>query len=379
MEKLIRGRNRVIAFFYRFLLKPIFFLQDPERVHESMVCRGARLGRSAFWRRITRIAFYYRNPILTQNIAGITFTNPVGLAAGYDKDGKLTNIIPEVGFGFMEIGSVTGSSCTGNAGTRLRRLPHSKSLLINYGLKNVGADVIAESLSDSHCAIPLGISIAKTNTAVTIDEERGIADYVHAYVAFASKGVGDYLTVNISCPNACGGQPFLEAAPLDRLLAALAAARSRYADNSPWFLKLSADLYPPQVDDIINIARRYKVTGFICTNLTKNRRNKKIVEANVPAYGGLSGVVVRDLSTSMVRHIYHLTGKEFVIIGCGGIFSAEDAYEKIRAGATLLQLITGMIFNGPQLISEINQGLVMLLQRDGYTSLNEAVGADHNE
>lgn len=377
MEFFVRCRNYLLSIIYRGLLKPLFFLLDPEKVHEMMLVHGAWLGDCALGRNLIHLAFYYSNPKLGQTIKGIYFPNPIGLAAGFDKDGRLTQIIPEVGFGFAEIGSVTGQSCVGNAGQHLWRLIKSKSIVVNYGLKNVGAEVISSILSELCYKIPIGISLAKTNITATAEESAGIADYVQAYTAFAAKKVGDYFTINISCPNAYGGQPFLEAQALSRLLDAISKARLQYNDTKPWFLKLAADLYPTAVDEIIEVAQAYQITGFICSNLTKNRHNKKIVDKNIPVHGSLSGSVVKELSNNLIRHIYKKTGQEFIIIGCGGIFSAEDAYEKIKAGASLLQLITGMIFKGPQLISEINQGLVSLLQKDGFTSIDQAIGADY--
>lgn len=377
MEFYYRLRNLILSLFYTGLLKPIFFLMDPEKVHDRMIMYGSWLGDSSLGRNLVHCAYYYAHPKLGQTIKGIFFPNPIGLAAGYDKDGRLTQIIPEVGFGFIEIGSVTGQSCVGNSGQRLWRLKKSKSIVVNYGLRNVGADVISSILSELTYKIPIGISIAKTNIASTSEESSGIADYVQAYTAFAEKKVGDYFTINISCPNAYGGQPFLESTALSRLLAALSHVREKYQDHKPWFLKLAADLYPTAIDSLIEVARDYHITGFICSNLSKNRHNKKIIDENVPINGGLSGAVVKELSNNLIRYIYKKTGREFIIVGCGGIFSAEDAYEKIKAGSSLLQLITGMIFKGPQLISEINQGLLALLKKDGYTSIDQAIGADY--
>jgi len=352
---------------------------DPETVHERMIIYGSWLGDCSIGRGLVHFSYYYAYPTLEQTIKGIFFPNPIGLAAGYDKNGRLTQIIPEVGFGFSEIGSVTGQSCVGNPGQHLWRLKKSKSIVVNYGLKNVGAEVISSILSELSFKIPIGISLAKTNIALTSEESFGIADYVQAYTFFAKKNVGDYFTINISCPNAYGGQPFLESSALSRLLEALSSVRLKYQDNKPWFLKLAADLYPTTIDSLIEVARVYHITGFICSNLSKNRHNKKIIDENIPANGSLSGAVVKELSNNLIRYIYKKTGREFIIIGCGGIFSAEDAYEKIKAGASLLQLITGMVFKGPQLISEINQGLVTLLKKDGYTSLDQAIGADYRD
>ena len=379
MDILARGRAYIFGIVYRWVLKPVLFLMEPEKVHEDMLIRGAHLGSSPLGRWLIRSCFWYGNPKLKQIIAGIHFPNPVGLAAGFDKDGKLTQILPGLGSGFEEVGSVTAGSCAGNPGPHLWRLKKSKSIAVNYGLKNVGAEVIARSLAELSFSFPLGISLAKTNIPATIDEQAGIIDYIEGYTSFLRNQVGDYMTINISCPNACGGQPFLKPAALEGLLSALQKLRIEHGDKRPWFLKLAADIYPTMVDDVIIVARRYGVTGFICSNLTKNRGNKKIIDSNVPSVGGFSGAVVQELSTNLVRYIYKKTKGEFIIIGCGGIFSAEDAYEKIKAGASLVQMITGMIYQGPQLISEINIGLVRLLQRDGFSSISEAIGADYKE
>ena len=169
------------------------------------------------------------------------------------------------------------------------------------------------------------------------------------------------------------GEPFVEPGALDALLTRIDAIQTK----KPIFLKLSADLTDVQIDAIIVVAKQHRVHGFICTNLTKNRENKHIKDKNIPAYGGMSGKVVRDRSNIMIGHIYKKTNGAYCIIGCGGIFSAHDAYEKIKQGASLVQLITGMIFEGPQLIGEINQGLKTLLMRDGLTTITEATGVNH--
>ncbi len=371
------ARNGLVRWFYQAICKPFFFLFDPERVHDRMIASGAALGKSTCGRRLTRFAFAYSNRRLEQSIRGLRFRNPVGLAAGFDKNAVLTKILPAVGFGFMEVGSVTGRPCAGNPGQKLWRLKKSESIGVNYGLKNVGCEVISRALSKAEFEIPLGISLAKTNSASTESETDGIADYIRAYRAFAETGVGDYYTLNISCPNAHGGQPFLEPDALSRLLDAFSAARASLGDSRPVFLKLSADMYPVQIDAIIDLARRHALAGFICSNLTKNRKNKRLIDDMIPDRGGFSGAVVRGLSDNLVRSIYHKTGREFVIIGCGGIFSAEDAYAKIKAGASLVQLITGMIFRGPQLISDINRGLARLLEQDGFSSISDAIGSEN--
>lgn len=333
---------------------------DPEMVHDRMTLAGRILGSNFLTREITSLLFNYSNPALEQNILGIKFKNPIGLAAGFDKDALLTGILPSVGFGFAEVGSITGEACPGNPKPRLWRLKDSKSLIVYYGLKNKGCEEIASRLKNKKFAIPIGTSIAKTNCADTVETEKGIADYVKAFKAFT--GTGAYFTINISCPNAFGGLPFTDAKKLDLLL----TQTDKIQTNKPIFLKMSPNLTDGELDNILAVAGKHKVHGFICSNLTKD---PKIAEK-----GGLSGKLVEDLANKLISKVYKKTKGKYIIIGCGGVFSAEDAYKKIKLGASLIQLITGMIFEGPQLIGDINKGLVKLLKQDGYKNISEAIG-----
>jgi dihydroorotate dehydrogenase subfamily 2 len=355
---------------YKYLLKPIFFQFDPETIHDAMVNTGSFLGKSVSGKSLIKSLFYYQHPALQQKILGITFKNPIGLAAGFDKDAKLTNILPEVGFGFEEIGSITGEKCQGNDRPRLWRAPHSKSLIVHYGLKSEGSQAIAAKLECSSSDIPVGTSIAKTNSPNTVDEQAGIADYVKAFKAFVL--LGDYFTINISCPNTFGGQPFTQPQELDRLLEALDKIKTK----KPIFVKFPPDLKKKQIDAILTVCSKHRVHGLILSNLTKNRNNKAIKDFKLPSYGGMSGKVVEQLSNDLIGYVYKKTKDRFIIVGVGGIFNAEDAYKKIRLGASLVQLITGMIYEGPQLIGDINRGLVKLLQKDGFKNISEAIGAD---
>lgn len=374
-ESLFYIRNRINQFLYKAIFKKIFFRIDPEIIHDKMIQVGRFLGSNLFTRGIIVFLFSYSNKRLEQNILGIAFPNPIGLAAGFDKNALLTDILPSLGFGFAEVGSITGEPCEGNPKPRLWRLKKSKGLVVYYGLKNEGCEKISERLQNKVFRIPIGTNIAKTNSEKTIDLYAGIDDYVKAYKKFIQ--TGDYFTVNISCPNAFGGQPFTDPMHLDLLLSRI----RKISTKKPTFLKLPPDLSEKTLDKIIEISRKYNIDGFICANLTKDRKNKKIrekiIEERIPEKGGISGKVVEELSNDLIRHIYQKTKREFVIIGCGGVFSAEDAYKKIKAGASLIQLITGMIFEGPQLISEINQGLVRLLRKDGFDNIREAIGIDH--
>jgi dihydroorotate dehydrogenase len=364
----------MINVLYKKVLKPIFFMADPEDVHDRMTRVGSFLGHYSLTRAFTSNLFKYEHPSLEQDIAGIHFRNPIGLAAGFDKNAELTQILPSVGFGFEEVGSITGEPCLGNPKPRLWRLKESQSLMVYYGLKNDGCEAIASKLksniSNLKSGFPLGISIAKTNSAETVDEEKGIADYVKAYKTFVDAGIGDYFTINISCPNAFGGEPFTTPEKLDRLLAAL----RQVPNKKPVFIKMPAEMPFDILDGMLEVARKHKITGFISSNLAKNRNNPAIKDSFVPEQGGMSGKVVQDFSDKQIEYIYKKCGKEFVIIGCGGVFNAEDAYRKIKLGASFIQMITGMIFEGPQVIKKINQGLADLLRKDGFSNISEAVG-----
>lgn len=361
-------KTKILQFGYTRLLKPVFFKFDPEDMHNFFNSTGQFLGRHNITRKITRLFFDYFDPRLEQDILGIHFKNPVGLSAGFDKNAELTDILPNVGFGFLEVGSITGEPCTGNPRPRLWRLPKSQALVVNYGLKNEGSEVISQRLHNKKFTVPIGISMAKTNNPFFCTTELGIADYVKAYKAFTH--IGAYDTINISCPNVHGGQPFTHPQSLDLLLSELQKVRC----NKPMFLKIPADSSDAEIDAIVEVAHKYKVNGFICTNLAKSRDGVK--DTFVPERGGLSGKLVAKKSDHIIEYIYRKTRDEFVIIGVGGIFSTQDAYKKIRLGASLVQLITGMIYEGPQLIGQINQELIQLLQKDGFKNISEAIGVD---
>ncbi len=370
LNTLTKTRNTTISLFYKYLLKPIFFRFDPEDVHDHMVATGKFFGRFTITKKLFSLTFNYKNSILNQNILGLNFINPIGLSAGFDKNAELTQILPSIGFGFIEVGSITGEPCLGNPKPRLWRLPLSKSLIVYYGLKNDGAEIISKSLENKKISIPLGINIAMTNCQNNIDTNNAIQDYRKAFEVM--KDIGDYVTINISCPNTIGGQPFIENKNLDNLLTVL----DKVETIKPIFVKLSPDLKNEDIDNTLETLKNHRVHGIICSNLTKNRNNNKIIEKNISQKGGLSGKVVQDLSDNLLSYIYKKEGKRFVLIGTGGIFSAEDVYEKIKNGASLVQLITGMIYEGPQLISKLNQDLAKLLKKDGYKNISEAIGTN---
>lgn len=355
------SRNATLHFLYKNALKPILFQFDPESVHKLFIKIGKILGSNPVTRTITYGMFNYSSPILNQKIHGIEFKNPVGLSAGFDKNAELTKIISKVGFGFEEVGSVTANYCAGNTGVRLKRLPEKKSLWVHFGLNNNGTDEIVSRLKKHKFDIPVGISIAKTNCKETVDINVAIKDYLYSLKKFEESEVGSYYTINISCPNAFGGQPFTDPKLLEMLMNEVYKLNLK----KPYFLKISPDLNKQTIDKIILISQKYKVSGFICSNLTKNHEF---------THGGISGKAVEKSSNDLISYLYKKTKGKLVIIGVGGVFSAQDAYEKIKRGASLVQLITGMIYEGPQLISQINLDLVKLLKSDGYSNIKEAIG-----
>lgn len=324
---------------------------------------GRFLGSNPVTRGLTSAFFNYHHPALEQSVAGIKFQNPIGLSAGFDKDAYLMPILPSVGFGFEEVGSFTALPYEGNKKPRLYRLPEQQTLRVNYGLKNLGAAALHKRLRGQKWDFPVGISIAKTNMPETSVVDKGIEDYFFTYKTF--QDTGDYFTINISCPNTCEEKPiFAQAQNLDLLLQKIFSIPK----TKPVFIKLSPDLPDEQLNKILQVCEKHPVDGFVCTNLTKINR------FNHEGKGGFSGKAVSELSDSLIAKVYKFYNGKKIIMGVGGVFNAADAYRKIKLGASLIQLITGMIFMGPQLISEINQGLVELLKKEGYKNISQAVG-----
>jgi len=356
-------RNKITNFSYQKIAKPIMFLQDPEKTHKRAILAGKILQSNFVTREITSALFNYQNKILEQKIHGIHFKNPIGLAAGFDKNAEIITTMEKIGFGFTEVGSITAKACAGNSGTRLWRLPERESIRVNLGLNNKGADEISKRLAGKKFGIPVGISVAKTNCKETADREEGIKDYIETLKKF--KNIGSYFTINISCPNAFGGQPFNDAESFEKLIKEVAKLKIK----KPMLIKMSPDLTEENVTQLIEISKKYGVTGFICSNLTKKHEFES---------GGLSGKAVSEKADKLLSQIYIETKGKMTLIGAGGIFNTQDAYRKIKLGANLLQIITGMIYKGPGLVSEINIGLVEQLKKDGYENIKEVIGASHN-
>lgn len=362
MKKLL---YKAIEKLYSYGLKPILFRIDPEKVHDAFIVMGRTIGGGRIGRWTSKQLFCYENAKLTQELLGVSFNNPVGLAAGFDKDAYLPRMLESVGFGFVEVGSITAHAYVGNEGLRLKRYPQQKSIWVYYGLKNEGVDVIAKRIKQTVCNMHVGISIAKTNCKETTDVHDGVEDYLYSLRVCKEQDIGDYFTLNLSCPNAHGGESFLDPENLQALLREVQSLRIQ----KPIFVKLANAISDKQLYAIVDVCQKYGVSGYVCSNLKKKQGEK----------GGWSGKPTESGSNAMIEKIYRYTRGKACIIGVGGIFSAQDAYEKIKSGASLVQLITGMIYQGPQIIAQINQGLVELLEKDGYTNITEAIGAYHEK
>jgi dihydroorotate dehydrogenase subfamily 2 len=360
---------------YRGLFRPIFFRFDSENIHVFLTNTGEWMGRSRFMTALMRHAFRVDNPALTQTVAGIRFENPIGLAAGFDYRAQISNILPAIGFGFGTIGTITNQPYEGNPRPRLGRLIRSRSILVNKGFKNDGIDAVVKKLSGRTFSFPVGLSLGKTNTREVMTQEEGIADVVSAFKkAEASHIPFAYYELNISCPNLYGTVTFYPPKNLRALLLAVTGLRL----SRPLFIKMPIEKTNDETLEMFRVIVDFPVVGVILGNLQKDRDDPAFVKEEIEraGQGNFSGIPTRRRSNELIQLTYREFGKKLLIIGCGGVMSPEGAYRKIRLGATLIQLITGMIYEGPQLAAELNAGIATLLKKDGFMSVSDAIGRD---
>lgn len=366
---------QLTAVLYRYLLKPVLFLFDPEKVHVSFVRFGQFLGATPL-RRILGLVFNHPSPRLLQIHHGLTFSSPVGLAAGFDYEARLTQVLPFMGFGFGTIGTITRRPFAGNPRPMLGRLLLSRSLMVNKGFKNPGIKKIIKDLSPLSFAYPVGLSIGKTNIKSIDDLKSGLNDITSSFkLAESSSLKHAYYELNISCPNVTGRLTFYDPKNLEALLAAVDSLNL----SRPVFMKLPIGKTDQEFLSLLKVISRHSVQGIIIGNLQTNRRDPSLNQAEVARFpvGNFSGLPTQKRSDELISLAYRHYDRKLLIVGCGGVFSAADAYRKIKAGASLIQLITGLIYQGPQLVAEINHGLPGLLQADNFTHLSQAVGAAH--
>ena len=356
---------------YRSLVRPILFSLPPETAHEFA------LHSLSFLRPKLVKTFVKRNVSLPITRFGLSFSNPVGLAAGFDKNGIALQPLAALGFGFIEAGTVTYHPQPGNARPRMFRLSEDQALINRAGFNNEGAAAFARRVERHRPDCVLGVSIGKSKIAPL---EEATEDYLKSFELVYK--VADYIAVNVSSPNTPQLRELQQSEQLTSLLKALQARnrelQERYQKKSPvpLLVKLSPDLELKDLEMIVDVIERLKIDGIIATNTTVSRDNLRTDANRVAACGegGLSGKPLKSRSTEIIAALYRLTGGRVPLIGVGGIFNAEDAWEKISAGASLVQLYTGFIYQGPNIVQQINEGLARILAREGFAKLDDAVG-----
>ncbi len=341
---------------YHYFIKPILFKMDPENAHYKTMSFFRMALRMPFGKTITKWMYDFQSPGLEKKIFGLTFKNPVGLAAGFDKDGKFYKEMSHLGFGFIEIGTVTPLPQDGNPRPRLFRLQSDEGLINRMGFNNDGVDAMVERLKKFKPKnIIIGGNIGKNKTT---PNEEAINDYVICFQKLFDHV--DYFVVNVSSPNTPGLRDLQDKKPLTKILSKLMALNGEKSNSKPILLKIAPDLTDTQLDDIVDIVEDTKIDGIIATNTTISREGLSTPSDQVDRIGngGLSGMPIQSRSTEVIRYLYKKSNGGFPIIGVGGIDSPKSALEKLDAGATLIQVYSGFIYQGPNLIKRINKRIL---------------------
>lgn len=358
---------------YNFL-RPFLFKMNPETAHDwtirSLKLMQSTLGITSLYQSWMKV----NDPRLSSKHWGILFPNPVGLAAGFDKHATVYPALASLGFGFVEVGTLTPRPQPGNPLPRLFRLPEDRALINRMGFNNHGVEQAKLSFKRlKKPSIPIGINLGKNKDT---PNEKAASDYQMGLSTLYP--YGDYFVINISSPNTQGLRDLQHVESLQQLLTDILSTRTQLVKNGqqqkPILVKLAPDLTKDALTDLIQVAQQLKIDGIIATNTTISRDH--LHSKHQQETGGLSGQPLTQLSTEFIRHIYQLTEGNLPIIGVGGIFTGADAYEKIRAGASLIQVYTGMIYQGPSITKQINQELLALLEKDNLSNIDEAVGID---
>ena len=370
--------------FYPLLLSSV--KSDPETAHRQMLktLNNLELNRHSVWGSLAikqfEKSFCITDPRLRQTLWGLDFNNPFGLAAGFDKDGTAAGMWSSFGFGFAELGAVTLHSQPGNPRPRMFRLPEDKAALNRMGANNLGAAVMADTLAQiwkrQPRKIPIGINLCKSKIAPL---EEAASDYVGSFKYL--QDVADYFVINVSSPNTPGLRSLQGGEQLEPILSGLHEANTQ---KKPILVKIAPDLEWKDIKDILDLAQSYGLSGVIATNTTirRDRLNTKILKETGQSIkdeaGGISGLPVKERATDVIRFIYQETNGQLPIIGVGGIFNAEDAWEKIVAGASILQVYTGWVYEGPWMVNQVLSGLLSKLSQKGLDNISEAVGLEHS-
>jgi dihydroorotate dehydrogenase len=342
-------------------LKPLLFRLPPETAHRLAHTGLAGLQRTPLLG-VVADRYTVTDERLETTAFGQSFPNPVGVAAGFDKNARVAPALAALGFGFVEVGGVTAEPQTGNPRPRMFRLPEDEAIINRMGLNNDGAAVVGDRLARLDIDVPVGVNIAKSEQ---VPPEEAPADYRRSYEQVTD---ADLFVVNVSCPNSQG---FAELQNRESMAAVLSELVD--AGASPLLVKLSPDLPEPAVDDAISLVAEFDLDGVVATNTTTERPTS-LQSHHRAETGGLSGRPIEPRATEMVRYVARRV--DVPVVGVGGVATAEDAYRKLRAGAQLVQLYTGLVYRGPAIARNINRGLLDLLEADGFDSLEAAVGVD---
>ena len=335
---------------YKFFLRPLLFCFDPEQVHHFTFSLIRFLNKIPGFSKLFQTIYEVKNPKLEREVFGLKFKNPVGLAAGFDKDAKLYQELSNYGFGFIEIGTLTPKPQDGNPKKRLFRLKEDQAIINRMGFNNGGVLEANERLKKNN-GVLIGGNIGKNKNT---PNEEATSDYVYCFEALFTQV--DYFVVNVSSPNTPNLRALQDKEPLTQLLQTLQTLNEAKPKSKPILLKIAPDLTDEQLLDIIDIIKETKIAGVIATNTTLSREG--LQSENKTEMGGLSGKPLTKRSTEVIRFLSEKSNQAFPIIGVGGIHSAEDALEKLNTGASLVQLYTGFIYEGPRLIKTINQRIL---------------------
>lgn len=353
--------------FYESFVRPWFFKMDPEEAH--LLAHKFTHGLTVF-RAQSEIWHSQLSPRLAVDLAGTRLDNPVGLAAGFDKNGDLVEYLRLMGFGFAEIGSVTAKPSKGNPKPRVFRLPHDEAVINYMGLNGEGAEAVARKLSAAHASVPLSINIAKTNYP-TIVGEKAISDYVSSFTAVKDLNV-IYVAINVSCPNTHETK-LAELQTIDAVVSEIVALNKK---DLPLFLKLSPDSDTEMIEQVTKMATRHGLAGFICGNTSTDRSTLKSSSEELSKIGpgGLSGPPIREKALGLCRQVFALKSPDQQIIACGGIGSGADAFQFIQAGASAVELYTALVYGGPFLPFKICRELGDILD-ERNVKLGDLVGS----
>lgn len=340
---------------YKNVLRPYLFTIDAEKADDLLIKAGEDLENSEWF---LESLFNYKNEKLHKKLLGVDFENPIGLAAGFDYDGHLAKTMKHLGFGFNTIGSVTAKPYAGNPVPRLTRLVKSKSLLVNKGFKSDGALAVAKRLDKKNLKDhTIGISVGNSNIPSVNTLAKAIDDYLFTFDLFSKKPYVKYFELNISCPNITIREAFKNPENIGKLIKAV----KKLNFKQPIFMKMHNEIELEESDAIVKMCLNEGINGFIFSNLIGNRQNKALDKSEVSEIqnlkGGLSGKPTSEGANKLLAHTRQKFGKDVVLVGCGGVFTANDAIEKFRNGADLIELVTGFIFEGPQIAGDINYQL----------------------